>query len=213
VKRVFAAVARGLGIGAFAVLALRCGADPDAIYDDFLERADRRAPDLGDASVQGAFVNLAGNEYMMNIALTPLGDLALRLRVLFTSFEEDPSGTSAAVQGEVRFETETRSDPPITEFSTTLDQNGRMVIASGVVKVPAERSPVAGTAVEAELTFTVYVLDRESLCGFIEDEESRVIDPIKQPLKGTTFGAELIDESGAIPENIPQSCPGPQDGG
>jgi hypothetical protein len=189
-----------------------CDRAPSEYYDDFLARADRRPPDLGDASVSGVLVDIGGREYLMNIALNPLGDVSLRLRILFTSYELDPGGTSATVAGEVRFEAETRADPPVTTFTSVIDENGRMIVDTGHVFVPPERSPVQDTAVEVELRFVVFVLSERSLCGLIDDDQSRVVQPIELALKGTTFGATIIEDD-VIPTDVPQACPGASDAG
>jgi hypothetical protein len=196
-----------LALVAVGILGGACATEtPGDKYDDFLERADRSL-ELGDSNVTGQLVDVGNREYMMNVALRPLGDLALRLRVFFTSYVENAAGSEAQIKGEVRFETETLQDPPITSFESTMDANGKMIVSTGVVQVPPERSPVAGVAIEAQLTFTVYALDQENLCGLIEDDESKVLQPIQQQLKGTTFGAKLI-EGGVVPADIPNACPG-----
>jgi hypothetical protein len=201
-RRVLAMCLLALGVAAAA-----CESEtPGDKYDDFLERADRHV-ELGDSTVAGQLVDVGNREYLMHIALVPLGDVKLRLRVFFTSYVENAAGTEAQIQGEVRFEPETLQDPPITSFESTMDANGKMIVSTGIVQVPAERSPVPNTAVEAELTFTVYALDQENLCGLIEDEQSQVLQPIQLKLKRTTFGAKLI-ENGVIPPDIPLACPG-----
>ncbi len=194
-------------LAGLVLFALACSVDPGEKYDNFLERADRTPPAIADASVTGAFVDLAGKDFLMNIALNPLGDLALRLRLLFTRFDVNADMTEAGVSGEFRFEDETNDDAPIASFDTVLDENGRMIVSTGVVFVPADRSPVMDTAVEAELNFVLFVLDEETLCGQIEDDASQVLQPITLSLKGTTFGAKLIGPNGELPMTILDVCP------
>lgn len=183
-----------------------CGVDPGQTYDDFLERADRTPQELPDASVEGQIVDLEGNEYLMNIAITRLGEVFLRLRLLFTSFEASPDGTEASVTGELRFENETEADPPAASFESTIDSMGRMEASTGVVFVPADRSPVMDVAVEVELNLVFFIQDEDNLCGQIEDDASRVLQPITLELKGTTFGAKRIVD-GQIPADVPTACP------
>src|SRR5262245_30041901 len=64
------------------------------------------APGGADSSVVRPPIDIGGNEYSMNILLN-VSQLTLRLRLLFTSYVLDPSGSQAQVKGELRFESET----------------------------------------------------------------------------------------------------------
>ena len=162
---------------------------------------------MPDARTQGAFADIGDKEFLLNIALNPLGDLNLQLRLLITQFDVAPSGTEADVAGEFRFTDETLADPPAATFETTLGDDGQMVISTGHVVVPAERSPVMGTEVEVDFNLRTTVLDDSRLCGVIDDDESVVLQPIQLQLKGTTFGGTVVGPSGELPADVPEQCP------
>jgi len=194
-----------LTFGAFGALANGCMETPAEKYDDFIERADRMGPELSDAEVVGELVDLKDKEYLMNVLINFGNGLQLELRVLFTKWELNAAGTEAAVSGEVRFKD--NGDPPITTFETVMNERGRMVISSGPVSVPADRSPLPGQEVKAQLTFVTTAISEDFICGRIEDDESKVTVPLEIPLKGTTFGAKRIID-GVLPTDVPQFCPG-----
>ncbi len=198
---------RAIVLASCALLTFACGGDPAERYDAFMKRADRSPPDLPDSSAMGAFADIGDEEYLLNIALNPLGDLALRLRLLITRFEVSDGGAEAAVSGEFRFEEESRTDPAAAAFDTTLGADGRMIISTGRVVVPANRSPVPNTEVETEFSLKTTVLDEKSLCGVIDDDASQVLRPIVLSLKGTTFGAKAFGPAGEKPTDVPNACP------
>jgi len=151
-------------------------------------------------------VDIGGNEYLMNILMTPLGDLTLRLRMLITGYTLAASGTEAAIKGELRFENETPSVAPSASFDTVMDSQRRMVVSTGLLVIPAGRSPVQNVEIQARFNFASVVISEDFLCGSVEDDESTVVQPIVHSLKGTTFGAQRIQD-GAVPTTVPGSCP------
>lgn len=194
----------GLGL-LVALLAGGCG-DPGQPFDDFLARADRTPPELPSDGMTGVLTDIRG-DYLYNIALKPLGDVYLRLRVTFTQYDLDENGTGALVAGEFRFPDETLEDTPLASFETSLDSAGHMTIDVGHVRIEADRSPIEDTAVETDFSLDVTVLDTLNMCGAITDDESVVTQPIQLLLKGTTFGGERYGELGQIPVDVPVECP------
>ena len=188
-----------------------CGGNVDAQRQKPRESSEasppsppQEPPARADASVVDQTIDIGGNEYLMNIWLSL--DLTLRLRMLFTSYMLAASGTEAAVRGELRFEDETPRDPSIASFETVMDSQRMMLISTGMVVIPAQRSPVAGVEIQAQLNFASVVISEDFLCGRVEDDQSAVLQPILQQLKGTTFGAQRI-QGGVIPAEVPNSCP------
>ena len=188
-----------------------CGGNVDAQRQEPRESSEtsppsppQEPPARADASVVNQTIDIGGNEYLMNIRLSL--DLTLRLRMLFTSDTLAASGTEAMVKGELRFEDETPIDPPMASFDTVMDSQRKMLISTGMVVIPAQRSPVPDVTIQAQLNFASVVISEDFLCGRVEDEESRVVQPILQNLKGTTFGAQRI-QGGVIPAEVPNSCP------
>jgi hypothetical protein len=178
----------------------------DRAFDDFLGRADRTPPELEESEVIGVYEDITG-EYFANIFIRPLGEVYLELRISFTSFEPLADGTGALVRGNFTFPDDPADSEPLAEFETVYNVDGTLQIPSGYVRIEPERSPIEGTAVETDFVLDAVVISREEMCGLITDPNSTTVLPLELVLQGTTFGAKRFGDDGAIPVDVPSSCP------
>jgi hypothetical protein len=184
-----------------------CG---DPVADDFfafVARADRSPPPVTGLTGGGQLVDITGS-YLFNISLRVIGEVFLELRVQFDTWALEPGGERALTSGGFYFPEDPMGSEPIARFEgTVIDSEGRMVLDLGFVRLEPDRSPIRDTAVETSFKLSAVVVDRDTICGLIDDDESEVLQPIQIRLRGVTFSALRYGEDGVQPQDVPTSCP------
>lgn len=194
-----------------------CGDGPEQAYLDFLDRAERDPPEATVVEITGQVADISGN-HLYNVYIRPLGNVFLPLRATFEDFSLQEDGT-ATVRGAFRLannpEDFGRPDPvsePLAVFEAIIEEDGFMDVDLGTVFVPENLSPIEDTSVLVNLRFSIIVIDEDEMCGFVDNEDSVVIEPIGLSLRGTTLGSLRYAEDGTEPPEVPTACAGLPEG-
>jgi hypothetical protein len=171
--------------------------DPDARYEDFIERtADVRGRDAG--PIEGGQRFDFSGSYLLALSTTLSPDQP----ILFgceVSVAADLATLDLSIQALTTDDADAPREPtgePIMANAITYEEDGSFSVDFGEVRVPPDANPISGAEIVADVGIdaTVFEMTAELPNFFCGGARGMVSAPLMLDLEGSTFGAVETDD-------------------
>ncbi|MDC0716174.1 hypothetical protein [Nannocystis bainbridge] len=83
--------------------------------------------------------------------------------------------------------------------------DGNFVLATGAIMIPGEANPLFGVPVVVDAILSGKLVGTDKFCGEVT---GAVVEPVSQPLDGSTFAAVRVPSASELPLDVEIDCPG-----